>query len=112
MKIKHVVRLVGIALFLASAARLQAAAMGDVIKTHYLKQVKTLVTKLKAIPEDGGTMFDNTTIICMPETGFGHHGPDTEAPMVIMSVIACRKRARLISSWFKQPFFSGKNHYN
>ena len=58
---------------------------GDAIKTHHMKQVKTLVTRLKSIPEGKGTMFDNTTIIYMPETGAGHHGPDTEAPMVLMT---------------------------
>jgi len=32
-----------------------------------------------------GTMFDNTTIIYMPGIGAGHHSPDTEAPMVLMT---------------------------
>ncbi|HBV65831.1 MAG TPA: hypothetical protein DEF45_22740, partial [Rhodopirellula sp.] len=62
-----------------------AANMRNAIKSHHMKQVKTLVSQLKAIPEGNGTMFDNTTIIYMPETGSGHHGPDTEAPMVIMT---------------------------
>ena len=43
----------------------------NAIKTHHMKQVETLVTRLKAIPEGNGTMFDNTTIIYMPETGAG-----------------------------------------
>ena len=63
----------------------RAAYMRNVIKTHHMKQVHTLVTKLKSIPEGNGTMFDNTTIIYMPETGAGHHGPDNEAPMVLMT---------------------------
>ncbi|MEZ6104519.1 MAG: DUF1552 domain-containing protein, partial [Pirellulaceae bacterium] len=59
--------------------------MRSVMQTYHIKQVETLITKLEAVPEGSGTMFDNTTIIYMPETGAGHHSPDTEAPMVIMS---------------------------
>ena len=57
----------------------------DLVKASHMAQIAKMVTKLKSVPEAGGTMFDNTTIIYMPETGAGHHGPDTEAPMVIMS---------------------------
>ncbi|MFT6182202.1 MAG: hypothetical protein ACJA1W_004575, partial [Akkermansiaceae bacterium] len=38
-----------------------------------------------SLHEGNGSMFDNTTIIYMPETGAGHHGPDTEAPTIVMS---------------------------
>ena len=53
-------------------------------QTHHMKQVHTLVTKLKSYQEGNGTMFDNTTIIYMPETGAGHHGPDNSS-MVLMT---------------------------
>ena len=82
--------------------------MRNSIKTHHMKQVSTLVTKLKAIPEGNGTLFDNTTIIYMPETGAGHHGPDTEAPMVLMtgknSIIDAAGR------YFRLPFHVTEGH--
>ena len=86
----------------------RSAFMRDVIKTHHMKQVHTLVTKLKAIPEGAGTMFDNTTIIYMPETGAGHHSPDTEAPMLIMS----GKNARLdiAGRYIRLPFHGTEGH--
>ena len=86
----------------------RADEMRGIIKTHHMKQVETLITKLKAIPEGGGSVFDNTTIIYMPETGAGHHGPDTEAPMLILS----GKNARLdiAGRYIRLPFHGEKGH--
>jgi len=85
-----------------------AAEMRNAIKTHHMKQVKTLVTKLSAIPEGDGTMFDNTTIIYMPETGAGHHSPDTEAPMVIMS--GKNTKLDIAGRYIRLPFHGTKGH--
>jgi hypothetical protein len=86
----------------------QSAVMRDVIKTHHMRQVETLVSKLKAVPEGNGTMFDNTTIIYMPETGAGHHSPDTEAPMVIMS--GKNTRLDLAGRYIRLPFHCTDGH--
>ena len=86
----------------------RSALMRDVIKTHHMKQVKTLVTKFRAIPEGRGTMFDNTTIIYMPETGSGHHGPDTEAPMVIMS--GKNSKLDIAGRYIRLPFHGTEGH--
>lgn len=85
-----------------------AAQMRNAIKTHHMKQVHTLVTRLKAIPEAGGTMFDNTTIIYMPETGAGHHSPDTEAPMILMT--GRNSRLDLAGRYIRLPFHGTKGH--
>ena len=85
-----------------------AAEMRNAIKTHHMKQLHTLVAKLKAIPESGGTMFDNTTIIYMPETGAGHHSPDTEAPMVIMS--GKNSKLDLAGRYIRLPFHGTEGH--
>ena len=86
----------------------RAAYMRDVIKTHHMKQVQTLVTKLKSIPEGNGTLFDNTTIIYMPETGAGHHGPDNEAPMVLLS--GRNSRLDLAGRYIRLPFHGTEGH--
>ncbi|MDF1710688.1 MAG: DUF1552 domain-containing protein [Akkermansiaceae bacterium] len=86
----------------------RSAFMRNVIKTHHMKQVNTLVTRLKAIPEGRGTMFDNTTIIYMPETGSGHHGPDTEAPMVIMS--GKNSKLDIAGRYIRLPFHGTEGH--
>ena len=85
-----------------------AANMRNAIKTHHMKQVTTLVHKLKAIPEGSGTMFDNTTIIYMPETGAGHHGPDTEAPMVVMS--GKNSKIDIAGRYIRLPFHGTEGH--
>ena len=85
-----------------------AANMRNAIKTHHMKQVTTLVQKLKAIPEASGTMFDNTTIIYMPETGAGHHGPDTEAPMVVMS--GKHSKIDIAGRYIRLPFYGTEGH--
>jgi hypothetical protein len=85
-----------------------AAQMRNVIKSHHMKQVETLVAKLKAIPEAGGTMFDNTTIVYMPETGAGHHSPDTEAPMVIMT--GKSSKLDIAGRYIRLPFHGTAGH--
>ena len=67
-----------------------------------------MVTKLKAIPEGEGTMFDNTTIIYMPETGAGHHGPDTEAPMVLLT--GKNSKLDLAGRYIRLPFHGTQGH--
>jgi hypothetical protein len=85
-----------------------AAQMRDAIKTHHVKQIGTLVSRLKSIPEGDGTIFDNTTIIYMPETGAGHHGPDTEAPMVLMT--GRKSKLDLAGRYVRLPFHGTEGH--
>ncbi|MEZ6139858.1 MAG: DUF1552 domain-containing protein [Zavarzinella sp.] len=80
----------------------------NIIKTYHMKQVQTLVSKLKAIPEGSGTMFDNTTIIYLPETGAGHHNPSNEAPMVIMT--GKNSRLNIAGRYIRLPFHGEKGH--
>ena len=58
--------------------------------------------------EGKGTMFDNTTIIYMPETGAGHHGPDNEAPMVIMS--GGNSKLDIAGRYIRLPFHGTEGH--
>ena len=85
-----------------------AEKMRDAIKKHHMQQIKTLVTKLKAIPEGDGTIFDRTTIIYMPETGAGHHSPYTEAPMVIFS--GRHTRLDIAGRYIRLPFHATEGH--
>lgn len=53
-------------------------------------------------------MFDNTTIIYMPENGAGHHAPDTEAPMVIMS--GKNSKLDIAGRYIRLPFHGTEGH--
>ena len=90
------------------AGNSRAAYMRNAIKTHHMRQVHTLITKLKSIPEGNGTLFDNTTIIYMPETGAGHHGPDNEAPMVLLSGV--NSKLDLAGRYIRLPFHGTEGH--
>lgn len=80
----------------------------NAVKASHMDQVATMVSKLKSIPEGDGTMFDNTTIIYLPETGAGHHGPDTEAPMVVMT--GKHSRLDLAGRFIRLPFHATEGH--
>ena len=80
----------------------------DIVKASHMAQVARIVTRLKSVPEGNGTMFDNTTIIYMPETGAGHHGPDTEAPMVIMK--GDNSKLDIAGRYIRLPFHATEGH--
>ena len=78
------------------------------VKASHMAQVAKMVTKLKSVPEGRGTMFDNTTIIYFPETGAGHHGPDTEAPMVVMT--GQNSKLDIAGRYLRLPFHATEGH--
>lgn len=80
----------------------------NIVKQSHMAQVERIVTKLKSVPEGKGSMFDNTTIIYMPETGAGHHGPDTEAPMVVMS--GKNSKLNIAGRYLRLPFHATEGH--
>jgi hypothetical protein len=86
----------------------ESLANRAMVKIHHMKQIETMVTKLKAIPEGNGTMFDNTTIIYLPETGAGHHSPDTEAPMIVMT--GKNSKLDIAGRYIRLPFHGTEGH--
>jgi len=78
------------------------------IKTQHMLQVQQIVEALKATPEGNGTMFDNTTIIYMPETGAGHHGPQNEMPMVLLS--GRNSKLDIAGRYIRLPFHASEGH--
>ena len=73
-----------------------------------MTQIEKIVKKLKAVPEANGTMFDNTTIIYMPENGAGHHNPTNEMPMVILT--GKNSELDLAGRYTRLPFLGVKGH--
>ena len=59
------------------------------IRISHVNQIKTIITKLKEVPEGNGTMFDNTMIMYFPENGETHHGVGLESPFLIMAGSRC-----------------------
>ena len=55
------------------------------LRTHHMQLVSRLVSELKASPEGGGSMFDNTLILYLPENGEKHHSIGTEVPFLVLA---------------------------
>ena len=82
--------------------------MRPVIKAGHMAQVARMVDKLKSVPEGNGSMFDNTTIIYMPESGDGHHSKNNEAPTVILS--GKNTKLDIAGRYIRLPFHATEGH--
>lgn len=78
-----------------------------ILKSH-MAQVARIVGKLKSVPEGKGTMFDNTTIIYMPETGDTHHGAGTEAPTLVLT--GRNSKLNLGGRYLRLPYHAHEGH--
>ena len=54
-------------------------------RTHHMTLIDRIVTRLKSVPEAGGTMFDNTMLFYFPDGGETHHSHGTEFPFVVLA---------------------------
>ncbi len=53
------------------------------VDSWYATQIANFITKLKAIPEGTGTVFDNTLILWCNELGLGDHHTHTRVPFLL-----------------------------
>ncbi len=85
-----------------------AEEIRDKIHFAHINQVKTIVDKLKAIPEGKGTMFDHTMIMYFPEGGEAHHGFGWEAPFVIVAGDNCA--LDILGRYTRLPYHATEGH--
>ena len=88
-----------------------ARQLRDKIKVSHMQQIRKMIDKLKATPEGKDSkesMFDNTTIIYMPETGAGHHSPTNEMPLVVMT--GKNSKLDMAGRYIRLPFLGTKGH--
>ncbi len=78
------------------------------IRISHVNQIRTIIDKLKQVPEGKGTMFDNTMIMYFPENGETHHGVGTEAPFLIMAGSACN--LDMSGRYVRLPYLGNKGH--
>jgi len=78
------------------------------LRVGHIEQVKTIVDKLKAIPEGKGTMFDNTVIVYFPENAEGHHSHGTEAPQIVMAGDNCA--LNMLGRYIRLPYHGTEGH--
>ena len=78
------------------------------IRISHVNQIRTIIEKLKQVPEGKGTMFDNTMIMYFPENGETHHGVGSEAPFLIMSGSSCN--LNMSGRYVRLPFLGNEGH--
>ena len=78
------------------------------IRISHVNQIKTIIQRLKQVPEGQGTMFDNTMIMYFPENGETHHGVGSESPFLIMAGDNCN--LDIAGRYIRLPFLGNEGH--
>jgi hypothetical protein len=64
---------------------LSALEIRKAVRTQHMQLVDTIISRLKAVPEDDGNMFDNTMILYFADNGETHHSNGNEWPFMVFS---------------------------
>lgn len=78
------------------------------IRISHVNQIRTIIEKLKLVPEGDGTMFDNTMIMYFPENGETHHGVGAESPFLIMAGNNCN--LNISGRYIRLPYLGNEGH--
>ena len=74
----------------------------------HIKQIATIVERLKQVPEGKGSLFDSTTILYFPEGGETHHGHGTESPVVMLS--GANSKLNMAGRYIRLPYHGTEGH--
>ncbi len=88
--------------------RFEALQVREKVRRHHMNLIDRLVSRLKSVPEEGGTMFDNTMLLYFPDNGETHHSKGTEWPFIVMS----GKNAKLdiAGKYIRLPHYGKEDH--
>jgi hypothetical protein len=64
---------------------LNALEIRAAVRTQHMQLVDTIISRLKAVPEADGNMFDNTMLFYFPDNGETHHSNGHEWPFMVFS---------------------------
>jgi len=68
-----------------SIAGVEAVDVREKVRLQHMTLIDRIVTRLKSVPEAGGTMFDNTMLFYLPNNGETHHSQGTEWPFIVLA---------------------------
>lgn len=86
----------------------KALEVREKVRRQHMGLVDTVVKRLKAVPEDGGTMFDNTMIFYFPDNGETHHSHGTEWPFIVMAGNNCK--LDISGKYIRLPKYGDEGH--
>lgn len=86
----------------------EALQVREKVRGHHMDVINRIVTRLKEVPEEGGTMFDNTMLLYFPDNGETHHSHGTEWPFIVLS----GKNAKLdiAGKYIRLPHYGKEGH--
>ena len=68
-----------------SIGGVEALDIRNKVRNQHMTLIDRIVTRLKSVPEAGGTMFDNTMLFYLPNNGETHHSKGSEWPFVVLA---------------------------
>jgi hypothetical protein len=68
-----------------SVRNFEATDVRKKIRHQHMSVIDTIVSRLKGVPEAGGTMFDNTMLFYFPDNGETHHSNGSEWPFLVLA---------------------------
>ena len=87
---------------------LSAVEIRNRCRHHHMTLVDTIVSRLKSVPEAGGTMFDNTMLFYFPDSGETHHSHGWEYPFIVMA--GRNARLDLGRRYIRLPYHGREGH--
>ena len=64
---------------------IEATDVRKKIRHQHMTVINAIVSRLKSVPEAGGTMFDNTVLLYFPDNGETHHSNGSEWPFLVLA---------------------------
>jgi hypothetical protein len=89
-------------------AGLEAEEIRQRCRREHMRLIDTIVSRLKSIPENRGTMFDNTMLCYFPDGGETHHSHGWEYPFIVMA--GRNARLDLGRRYIRLPYHGQKGH--
>ena len=63
----------------------EAIEIREKVRRQHMTLIDRIVTRLKSVPEAGGSMFDNTMLFYFSDNGETHHSKGTEWPFIVLA---------------------------
>lgn len=86
----------------------EAEEVREKVRRHHMDALDGIVSGLKSVPEDGGTMFDNTMVLYFPDNGETHHSHGTEWPFVVLAGKNCK--LDIAGKYIRLPNYGEEGH--
>jgi hypothetical protein len=87
---------------------LKAEEVREKLRHHHMTLVDRVVKRLKSVPEQDGSMFDNTVLLYFPDNGETHHSHGTEWPFIVMA--GNNVRLDVSGKYIRLPSYGQQGH--